>query len=231
VELAVKGQLARPKTTTTSISTSSLQCGWMRSPGRAGPDWPAGPPHPAATAPLDGSHPRQGWPGRPEGWRQAWCHLPIPHHRLQSVKEAEGSLLGCGPRSGRRSGTAPGLQHDLADTDRHGGTSAAGSLNGLAGGADAAPGNPAPGRGPAVVAATRPIPRRSRAASRARGVPAGPPAAALDPGPDGAGRRPRRPPGRPGPGRSAASTPPPGDSAGIRLGCSGLASGWGRPRS
>jgi hypothetical protein len=65
---------------------------------------------------------------------------------------------------------------------------------------------PAPGRGPAVVAATRPVPPRLRTASRARGVPAGPPAAALDPGPGGVGRRPRRPPGRPEPGRPAAST-------------------------
>jgi hypothetical protein len=62
---------------------------------------------------------------------------------------------------------------------------------------------PAPGRGAAVVAATRPIPRHERAASRARGVPAGPPAAAPDPGPGGAGRRPRRPRG----GRSQAGRP------------------------
>jgi hypothetical protein len=67
---------------------------------------------------------------------------------------------------------------------------------------------PAPGRGPAVVATTRPIPRHHRAASRARGVPAEPPAAALDPGPGGAGRRPRRPPGRPEPGRPATSPRP-----------------------
>jgi hypothetical protein len=65
---------------------------------------------------------------------------------------------------------------------------------------------PAPGRGAAVVAATRPIPRHERAASRAHGVPAGPPAAALDPGPGGVGRRPHRPPGRLEPGRPAAST-------------------------
>ena len=52
------------------------------------------------------------------------------------------------------------------------------SWNGLVG--DAASGPLHPGRGAAVVAATRPIPRRDRAASRARGVPAGPPAAALD---------------------------------------------------
>jgi hypothetical protein len=54
---------------------------------------------------------------------------------------------------------------------------------------------------------------------RALGVPAGPPAAALDPGPGGAGRRPRRPWG----GRSQAGRPrppTPGDSAGIGLGCS-----------
>jgi hypothetical protein len=51
------------------------------------------------------------------------------------------------------------------------------------------------------------IPRHHRAASQALRVPAGPPAAALDPGPGGTGRRPRRPPGRPAAGRPAASTP------------------------
>jgi hypothetical protein len=79
--------------------------------------------------------------------------------------------------------------------------------NGLAGGAGAT-------SGPLPPAADRPcsqppghIPRHHRAASRALCVPAGPPAAALDPGPGGTGRRPRRLPGRPAAGRPAASTP------------------------
>jgi hypothetical protein len=79
--------------------------------------------------------------------------------------------------------------------------------NGLAGGAGAT-------SGPLPPAADRPcsqppghIPRHHRAASRALRVPAGPPAAALDPGPGGTGRRPRRPPGRPAAGRPAASPP------------------------
>jgi hypothetical protein len=77
--------------------------------------------------------------------------------------------------------------------------------NGLAGGAGAA-------AGPLPPAADRPfsqppgrIPRRSRAAARALRVPAGPPAAALEPGPGGAGRRPRRLPRRPAAGRPAAT--------------------------
>jgi hypothetical protein len=89
---------------------------------------------------------------------------------------------------------------------------------------------PAPGRGAAVVAATRPIPRRDRAGSRARGVPVGPPAAALDPGraaragvhaaPRAAGARP-----------ADRELPAQGDSAGIGLSCGVLARGWCRPRS
>ena len=80
--------------------------------------------------------------------------------------------------------------------------------NGLAGGAGAT-------SGPLPLAADRPCsqppghgPRHHRAAARALCVPPGLPAAALDPGPGGAGRRPRRPPGRPAAGRPAASTPP-----------------------
>jgi len=79
--------------------------------------------------------------------------------------------------------------------------------NGLAGGAGAT-------SGPLPLAADRPCsqppghgPRHHRAAARALCVPPGLPAAALDPGPGGAGRRPRRPPGRPATGRPAASPP------------------------
>jgi len=89
---------------------------------------------------------------------------------------------------------------------------------------------PAPGRGPAVLAATRPVPPRLRTASRARGVPAGPPAAALDPGPGGVGRRPRRPPGAAGARPAGREHPPQGDSAGIGSACSGGVR-LGRPKS
>jgi len=56
------------------------RCGGARCDrrGRAGPGWPAAPPHPAATAHRDGHRPQRGWPGRPEGRRQVCRHLPIP---------------------------------------------------------------------------------------------------------------------------------------------------------
>jgi len=83
--------------------------------------------------------------------------------------------------------------------------------NGLAGAAGAAPGTLHPDADRPFSRQAGQIPRRHRAASRALRatalrVPAGPPAAALDPTPGGAGRRPRRPPGRPEPSRPAAST-------------------------
>jgi hypothetical protein len=137
---------------------------------------------------------------------------PLSPERERGVGD---SLLSSGPRSG----TVRGPKHDLAGADTHGGDRCCGVIERPRRWCRRRVRAPAPGRGPAVVAATRPIPRRSRAVSRALGVPAGPPAAALDPGPGGAGRRPRRPWG----GRSQAGRPrppTPGDSAGIGLGCS-----------
>jgi hypothetical protein len=64
--------------------------------------------------------------------------------------------------------------------------------NGLACGAAA--GAPAPGRGPAVVAAAGHIPRRTAAASRALRGPSDRPAAALDPATGPVGRCHRPPP-------------------------------------
>jgi hypothetical protein len=55
--------------------------------------------------------------------------------------------------------------------------------------------DPAPVRGPAVVAASRRIPRRSPSASRTLRVPPGPPAAVLDPAARVAGRGHTPPPG------------------------------------
>ena len=83
--------------------------------------------------------------------------------------------------------------------------------NGLADAAGAAPGTLHPDADRPFSRQAGQIPRRHRAASRALRatalrVPAGPPAAALDPTPGGAGRRPRRPPGRLEPSRPAATT-------------------------
>src|SRR6266508_2873474 len=75
--------------------------------------------------------------------------------------------------------------------------------------------DPAPGRGPAVLAATRPdsapLPGRVKGAAR----PCGTACAALDPGPGGAGRRPRRPGGAGGGKAGRPRAPDAGDSAGI----------------
>jgi hypothetical protein len=142
---------------------------------------------------------RQSRPG--SGWDQACRHLPIPRHRLPSTRRKVGdSLLALGRGPGGVPARPPAPRTRPGRDDTHGGTAAVGHRT-----ASPAPRPaPAPGHGPAVVAATRPIPRRSRPTSRARGVPAGPPAAAPDPGPGGAGRHPRRPRG----GRSQAGRGP-----------------------
>ena len=151
--------------------------------------------------------PRRGWPGRPEGWAQACRHLPIPDHHLPNARNG-GRGLSAGFSAAIRKAFRRGAwaKHDLAGTDEPGGIAAVGVMKRPRRRCQRRVRAPAPGRGSAVVAATRPVPRRQRVASRARGVPAGPPVAALDPGPGGAGRRPRRPPGRLEPGRPAART-------------------------
>jgi hypothetical protein len=90
----------------------------------------------------------------------------------------------------------------LRHAGAHGVTIRSGNGNGLAAGGGAAAGSLHPAADRPFSQPPGPIPRRCRAASRALRVPAGPPAAALDPGPGGAGRRPRRPPGA-APGRPA----------------------------
>ncbi len=80
-----------------------------------------------------------------------------------------------------------------------------GEPNGLAGSAGAASGTLHPDADRPCSRPPGQIPRCCRAASRALRVPAGPPAAALDPDPGCAGRRPRRPPGGRRRGRPASS--------------------------
>jgi hypothetical protein len=212
-----------------ATTSSSLRCGWMRLPWSSRTRLACRSSRPAATAPLDGSRLLRGWPGRPEGWRQAWRHLPIPHHHLQRVKRGRRQPAGFSAAVHQASGTARGLRTGPGRYRSTWWDRCSGVMERPRRRCRRRVRAPAPGHGAAVVAATRPIPRRHQAGSRARGVPAGPPAAALDPGPGGAGRRPRRPPGAAGARPAGRELPPQGDSAGIGLGCSVLRDREWRP--
>jgi hypothetical protein len=107
VDLAVKGQLARPKTTTTSTSTSSLRCGAMRSP------WSSRTRLACRSAPSS-RHRAPGWPpaaarlarstgGIASGMLPS-CH-PTPSSP-EHAKESRGQPAGSRPGSTRRPGTA-----------------------------------------------------------------------------------------------------------------------------
>jgi hypothetical protein len=115
-----------PETTTASTSTSSLRWAGCDHPGRAGSGWPAGPPRRAATAPLDGSRPRPGWPGRPEAWGQACHQLPIHRPSSPEHETGRGSPAGYRPRSRRRPARRVFPNTARAGTDQAGGTAAAG---------------------------------------------------------------------------------------------------------
>ena len=215
----------RPETTTTSTSTSWLRCGWMQSPRPSRTRL-------ACRSSPSSRHRAPGWfppaarlarsTGEIGSAMSPSCH-PRPSS-LERVKRGPGPPAQFSAVSTRHSGTACGFSNatwrmPIAMTDL-----CCGVLEWPRRRCRRRVRAPAPGRGPAVVAATRPIPRRSRAASRALCVPAGPPAAALDPGPGGVGRRPRRPPGAAGARPAGRELPPRGDSAGIGPGCSGWAS-------
>jgi hypothetical protein len=151
-----------------------------------------------------------------------------PTHRLPSVKKGRATrwVLGRGPQGGpaRRD-----FKHDRAGTDQPGGIAVVGVMERPRRRCRRRVRAPAPAADRPLSRPPGQIPRRQGAASRARGVPAGPRGGGPGPGPGRRGPASTPPPGAAGARPAGRAHPPRGDSAGIRLSGAVLASGCAVP--